>query len=127
MRTFGWAIVVLMIGVQLALAGSTPDTPDNRQAAAERYLAVVPMESMIADVTEATAAQLPEDQREAVVVLMTDTFRWDVLERAMLRSMVRHFTVGELNALADFSGSPEGRSAMKKFGAYMADVMPTLQ
>jgi hypothetical protein len=41
--------------------------------------------------------------------------------------MVRHFTVRELNALTDFYGSPEGRSAMKKFGAYMADVMPAIQ
>jgi len=32
-----------------------------------------------------------------------------------------------LNALADFYESPEGNSAMKKMGEYMADVMPTLQ
>ena len=33
----------------------------------------------------------------------------------------------ELNALADFYGSSVGASAMKKFGAYMADVAPALQ
>jgi len=41
--------------------------------------------------------------------------------------MVRHFTVRELNALADFYGSPEGRSVMNKFGSYMADITPALQ
>jgi hypothetical protein len=29
--------------------------------------------------------------------------------------------------LADFYGSPVGKSAMQKFGAYMADVMPAIQ
>ena len=32
-----------------------------------------------------------------------------------------------LVALAAFYGSPEGRSITKKFGAYMADVMPAIQ
>jgi hypothetical protein len=45
----------------------------------------------------------------------------------MLASMAKHFTVDELNALADFYGSREGRSAMKKFGAYMADIMPVIE
>jgi len=30
-------------------------------------------------------------------------------------------------ALADFYGSPVGKSAMQKFGAYMADIMPTIE
>jgi hypothetical protein len=29
--------------------------------------------------------------------------------------------------LADFYGSPVGKSAMQKFGAYMADVVPAIQ
>ena len=37
------------------------------------------------------------------------------------------FTTDELKALADFYGSPVGKSAMKKFGAYMADIMPVVQ
>jgi uncharacterized protein len=41
--------------------------------------------------------------------------------------MANHFTVGELNALTDFYGSPEGKSAMKKFGAYMSEIMPVIQ
>jgi len=45
----------------------------------------------------------------------------------MKESMVKNFTADELKALADFYGSPVGKSAMKKFGAYMADVMPSIQ
>jgi hypothetical protein len=32
-----------------------------------------------------------------------------------------------LKALADFYGSPVGKSAMQKFGAYMTDIMPVVQ
>ena len=45
----------------------------------------------------------------------------------MIDAMVKHFTTEELKALADFYGSPVGESAMQKFGAYMADLMPILQ
>ena len=58
---------------------------------------------------------------------MTKHIHVEVLERAALASMAKHFTVDELNALADFYGSREGRSAMKKIGAYIADVMPVIQ
>jgi hypothetical protein len=51
----------------------------------------------------------------------------DALTKAMTDAMVKHFTTEELKALADFYGSPVGKSAMKKFGSYMADVMPALQ
>ncbi|MCX5893402.1 MAG: DUF2059 domain-containing protein, partial [Deltaproteobacteria bacterium] len=38
--------------------------------------------------------------------------------------LVKHFTVTELKAMSAFYGSPEGRAIHKKFGDYMADVMP---
>ena len=49
------------------------------------------------------------------------------LSNAMRNSMVARFTVGEIDALADFYGSPEGKSVMKKLGLYMADVMPVIE
>jgi hypothetical protein len=44
----------------------------------------------------------------------------------MLNAMVKNFTADELNALADFYGSPVGKSAMAKFPGYLGDVMPGL-
>ena len=85
------------------------------------------MDSMMRDAIDKTSENLPEGQREPFMEFMTKYIRLNVLERAAVSSMVRHFTVRELNALADFYGSPEGRSAMKKFGSYMADVMPVIQ
>jgi len=121
------AAILLALGSSYIFAGDIPDTPGNRQAAAERYLAIAPMDSMMRDTIEKTSENFPEGQRKIFVEFMTKYVRINVLERAAVSSMVRHFTVRELNALADFYGSPEGRSVMNKFGAYMADVMPVLQ
>lgn len=126
-------IVILVTGLLLSIASAhlladgIPDTPGNRQAAAERYLSVVSMESMMKDMIDKTAANLPASQRDEYKAFMTKHVNTAVLERAALASMVRHFTVRELDALTEFYGSPEGRSVMKKFGAYMADITPVLQ
>jgi len=49
------------------------------------------------------------------------------LTQAMKDSMVKIFTADELKALADFYSSKEGKSAMKKMGTYMAELMPIIQ
>lgn len=85
------------------------------------------MKDMMRDMVMESVKNLPENVRPAYVQFMTKAIRVDVMEGAALASMAQHFTVKELNALADFYGSAEGRSAMKKFGAYMADVMPVIQ
>ena len=118
---------MLVITPHIALGGDLPDTYGNRLAAAERYLQVASMKDMMRDMIVETAKNLPEKVGGAYVSLMNKHIRIEILERAALASMAKHFTVDELNALADFYGSKEGRSAMKKFGAYMGDVMPVIQ
>jgi hypothetical protein len=59
--------------------------------------------------------------------MMTKELDIVALTKAMTDAMVKHFTTDELKALADFYGSPVGKSAMQKFGAYMAEVMPAIQ
>jgi hypothetical protein len=77
--------------------------------------------------TDAFASTLPPEKREEVALLMGKYVRVEAVNEAMLLSMVKHFTARELNALADFYSSPEGKSAMAKLGAYMADAMPMIQ
>ena len=123
-----FTVVVLLISIlSLASAQNVADTPENRMAAVKRYLEVVPLKDMMGDVASELAKNVPEENRARFVELMTKTIRIDVLEETVIRAMTKYFTVGELNALIAFYGSPEGRSAMKKLGVYMADFMPTIQ
>ena len=106
---------------------SAEDTPQSRRQAAERYLKVVPPQELIKDTAENVATNLPEAKRGPFVEAMTKQLDLQKLNQVMIDSMVNRFTVKEINALADFYGSPEGRSVMKKFGLFMADVTPAIE
>ncbi len=73
------------------------------------------------------AATLPADQREQFKKLMTTQVDIAASSKAMIDAMVKNFTTDELKSLADCYGSPVGKSAMQKFGAYMAHIMPAVQ
>src|SRR5689334_4390106 len=106
---------------------SAPDTPETRRKEAERYLQVSPPKALFEDMADKMAANLPADQREKFKKVMTTQVDIAALSKAMIDAMVKNFTTDELKALADFYGSPVGKSAMQKFGAYMADIMPVVQ
>jgi hypothetical protein len=106
---------------------SATDTPETRRREAERYLQVSPPKALFEDMADKMAASLPADQREQFKKVMTTEVDIAALSKAMTDAMVKNFTTEELKALADFYGSPVGKSAMKKFGAYMADIMPVMQ
>jgi hypothetical protein len=103
------------------------DNPTTRRAAAERYLVVADLDKMMADMATATAQNLPPEQAAGVKDLLTKHVRMDALKEAMLIAMVKHFTTRELDAMATFYGSPEGKSALAKFGPYMGDIMPMIE
>ena len=103
------------------------DTKEARIQAAERYLAAVPISQLLEDTFREMSKSLPEAIREGFIAQMRIVVRADILEAATRASLIRHFTVDELNAMTEFYSSPHGASAMRKFGAYMADVMPAVQ
>jgi hypothetical protein len=106
---------------------SADDTPETRHKEAERYLQVNPPKRLFEDMADKMAANMPADQRDQFKKLMTTQVDISALSKAMTDAMVKNFTTEELKALADFYGSPVGKSAMQKFGAYMADIMPVVQ
>jgi hypothetical protein len=103
------------------------DSVETRIIEAQRYAATTPADELFANATESMAMNLPPDQRPRYRALMNKHLDVDRLTQVMIDAMVRHFTTDELSALADFYGSKEGKSAMAKFGPYMADVMPIIQ
>jgi hypothetical protein len=106
---------------------SALDTPETRRKEADRYLQVSPPKALFEDMADKMAATLPADQRDQFKKVMTTQVDIAALSKAMTDAMVKNFTTEELKALADFYGSPVGKSAMKKFGAYIADIMPVVQ
>jgi hypothetical protein len=103
------------------------DTPENRSRETDRYIATTPPQELFEDMAEQVAKNLPPEQREAFKRTITKNLDMDAVVKGMKEAMIKHFTADELKALADFYGSPVGKSAMKKFGSYMADAMPVIQ
>ena len=120
-------LIVLALLISCVPGFSAPDTPETRRKEAERYLQATPPKALLEDMADKMAANLPPDQRDQVISFLNSQLDIAALTKAMIDSMVKHFTTEELKALADFYGSPVGKSAMQKFGAYMADIMPTLE
>src|SRR6266581_3240961 len=106
---------------------SATDTPETRRHEAERYLQATPAKALFEDMADKMAANIPAEQREQFKKVMTTEVDIAALSKAMIDAMVKNFTTEELKALADFYSSPVGKSAMQKFGAYMADIMPVVQ
>ena len=121
------AVTTFAIVMCFAVTASLAQDNASREAAADRYLKVVPMSKMLDDTFTEISKQVPEDQRVQFLAQMKAIVRVDVLERIARESMVKTFTTDELNALANFYGSQHGASAMEKFGVYMGQVMPAIQ
>src|SRR4029453_16849666 len=120
-------LTVLTLIISCSFAFSATDTPETRRREAERYLQASPPKAMFEDVADKMATNVPADQREQFKRAMTTEVDIAALTKEMTDPMVKNFTTEELKALADFYGSPVGKSAMQKFGAYMADIMPVVQ
>jgi hypothetical protein len=122
MRRYLFALIAMLT----ATSAIAQDTHENRLAAAQRYLAAMPMSKIVDDASSEMAKQIPERMRASFTSLMKASVRPEVLEKLALESMTKIFTAEELNALADFYGSATGRKVMAKFGVYMADVTPAI-
>jgi hypothetical protein len=103
------------------------DTPENRAAQAERYLEAAPLQDIYADMAEQMARNVPQDERAQFKAVLTKHLDIPAITKATKEALVKHFTAPELKALADFFGSEMGKSALKKYGAFMAEVTPAMQ
>jgi len=128
-----WALALLMVLLAGACVeqksgqpGPVADTPENRKAAAQRYMEAMPTQELLKSIAGNMARRLPEPTRKPFLDAMTDQELDKAAQRITLDGLVKHFTAGELNAMAVFYGSPEGKSARGKFGPYMAEVMPLI-
>lgn len=110
-----------------AIGKGLVDNRENRLAEAHRYLEATPPSELMDDMTKNMSLNLPDEKRRELTDMMTKHLDMVALNQLIVDSMVKHFTADELKALADFYGSPIGKSAMKKFGIYMGDIMPGIQ
>jgi len=103
------------------------DEKNDRMMAAKRYAETSQIFSLWEKSIISIANKMPEAKRSDFISNMKKIVSIENIEKKAIDSMARYFTTEELNALADFYGSPVGKSIMKKFDAYIADVQVILR
>ena len=96
-----------------------PDTPENRRVQAQRYLEASPPKQLFADMTKNMSASVPAAQRDKVMAMFSTAVEhldMTAVTKDMEDTLVKRFTAEELKAMADFYGSPIGKSIMSKMG-----------
>lgn len=109
-----------------ATPAATADSEASRQAAAKQYLEASPPQEMLTEMSNKVVKMLPEKSQKVFLEVMQSKSLQEATYSITLKALVKHFTVTELKAMSAFYGSPEGRDIHKKFGDYMADVMPEI-
>ena len=107
--------------------GKLVDSKANRFREAARYLKALPPAEFVGDMIFNMAQNLPLSQRKEFIGKMTQNFDFDAVGKVTMESLVRHLTAEELAALADFYGSPVGKSAMKKITVCMGEMSPHVE
>jgi uncharacterized protein len=112
--------------VTMQVGSNQADTQETRMAAAKRYYSTLDMKKMMDEILRAGVARLPEDRRDEVFALAKAHLDTEELATIAIAALVKNFNTDELNAMANFYGSPEGKSILAKYPAYIAEVMPEM-
>ena len=115
----------------LALALILPNLPasaqGDRRSAAEAYARVVDYPLLIEKAAARKAAELPASERAAFIEFITREVDFDMTRFYAISAMVDLFEASELEALASFAATPEGRSALAKLPALGAVLNPIVE
>ena len=116
------AVALALIGPSLPASGQ-----GDRRSAAEAYARVVDYRLLIEKAATRKAAQLPASEREAFIKFVTRKVDSEMTRFYAISAMVDLFEASELQALASFAATPEGRSALAKLPALGAILTPIVE
>jgi hypothetical protein len=120
-----WCVCALALA--LILPGLPADAQSDRRSAAEAYARVVDYPLLIEKAAARRAAELPAAEREAFIAFITREVDFDMTRFYAISAMVDLFEASELQALASFAATPEGRSALAKLPALGAVLNPIVE
>ena len=117
-----WCVCALSL--VLIMPALPADAQSDRRSAAEAYARVVDYPLLIEKAAARRAAELPAGEREAFIAFITREVDFDMTRFYAISAMVDLFEASELQALASFAATPEGRSALAKLPALGAVLNP---
>lgn len=112
-----------------SLAGAAPDDPADladRVKYATLFHDARPLRPFIEQQVDVYTQQVRESEREDFLRHVQLRIDYDALEDKSIEAMARLYTVPELKAMIAYYGSPEGKSADAKAGAYVEKITPEI-
>ena len=123
---FKRTLCVCAVALALILPNLPASAQSDRRSAAEAYARVVDYPLLIEKAAARKAAELPASEREAFIEFITAEVDFDMTRFYAISAMVDLFEASELQALASFAATPEGRSALAKLPALGAILNPII-
>ena len=120
-------LCVCAVALPLVLSNLPTSAQSDRRAAAEAYARIVDYSLLIEKAATRRAAELPASEREAFIAFITKEVDVDMTRFYAISAMVDLFEASELQALASFAATPEGRSALAKLPALGAILTPIVE
>jgi hypothetical protein len=124
---FKRSLFVGALALLLMLPSSSAGAQGDRRSAAEAYARIVDYPLLIQSAATRRAAELPASEREAFIAFIADEVDVDMTRFYAISAMVDVFEASELEALASFAATPEGRSALAKLPALGAILNPIVE
>ena len=121
------SLSVCALALALALPAVPAGAQGDRRSAAEAYARIVDYPLLIEKAATQRAAELPASEREAFIEFITDEVDFEMTRFYAISEMVDLFEADELRALASFTATPEGRSALAKLPALGAALNPIVE
>jgi hypothetical protein len=124
---FQRSVLVCVATLALVLPNIPASAQGDRRSAAETYARVVDYPLLIEKAATRRAAELPAAEREAFLAFITEEVDSEMTRFYAISAMVELFEASELEALASFAATPEGRSALAKLPALGAVLTPLVE
>jgi hypothetical protein len=124
---FKRTLCVCALAFPMILPNHLANAQSDRRTAAEAYARVVDYALLIEKAATRRAAELPASERETFIEFVTGKVDFDMTRFYAISAMVDLFEASELQALASFAATPEGRSALAKLPALGAVLNPIIE
>ena len=124
---FTRTLCVCAVALALLSSNRPASAQGDRRSAAEAYARVVDYPLLIEKAVTRRATELPSSAREAFTEFIIEQVDFDMTRFYAISAMVELFEASELQALASFAATPEGRSALAKLPALGAILNPIIE
>jgi hypothetical protein len=115
--------VILLLSVTFVTNAQESCTKEKTDAINE-YLMVNSIDDLMDQMLAEIMKKIPKENHDVFTRIWESAFDKTEMKRAISYVMCKNFSIGEIKALTQFYGSPDGKSVMKKMPKYVTEVMP---